>query len=359
MKSRKRRQRLNELLALTSGFAKSPSAQPTSGPAYVVGDFSGNSGLARGAAYDVQFTQSRHSQIFIVDIGPYLRKRQPMPEAITQPVENIYFMCQPNTYDVALPLFDPAALKEAYRVTRWLWETPIFPEDWRFAESLVHEIWTPSEYCASAFREGLKLPVICRPHRVEAPKDSGEDIRARLGISRDAFMGLAIMDITSCPQRKNPWAHISAWKDAFGADPSAVLVMKVRVSRRTQFVLDELKDLVAGASNIKLVTTDLSHSEIAALQHSCDVYLSLHRAEGYGLTIHEALLCGKPVLATHWSANAEYGPSFDQYTGISYKLIPYNDWTKHYAEDDFLWADADISHASRELRRVREAATLK
>lgn len=352
-KSAKRGQRFDELRNRTAPYRKSAAARPTDGPAVIVGDFSGNYGLARGAAYDLQHAQSRHSETLVIDIGPYRSKRQAADNVITQPVENVYFLCQPNAYDTAFSLFDPRALSNAYRVSRWLWETPLFPEDWRFSERLIHEIWTPSEYCAEVFRKGLDLPVACRPHKIAPPEFANQDIRSKLNVRPDAFMGLAIMDITSCPQRKNPWAHIAAWKEAFGSADDAVLVMKVRVSRRTAFVLTELRELADGANNIKLITEDLSNSEISSLQHSCDVYLSLHRAEGYGLTIHEALLCDKPVLATHWSANTEFGPRFRNYTGISYELVRYDDWTRHYAETDFLWADADIAHAAAELGRVR------
>jgi hypothetical protein len=83
-----------------------------------------------------------------------------------------------------------------------------------------------------------------------------------------------------------------------------------------------------------------------------DVYLSLHRAEAYGLNIREFLEMGTPVVATHWSANTEYGPSFAHYHGVQADLVPYRDWMHHYPDAGFSWADADTDHAARLLRQV-------
>ena len=179
-------------------------------------------------------------------------------------------------------------------------------------------------------------------------------MRARLGIGDDKFLGLAIMDIRSCPQRKNPWAHVLAWQTAFGSDDNALLLMKVLVSKRTALVLAELKELIGYNKNVKLMTDYLSEEELSSLQRSCDVFLSLHRSEGYGLNIHEALLSGRPTLATDWSANREYGQAFPNYRGIRYRLVPYRDWTNHYENGNFHWAEPNIAHAAAELRSVRE-----
>jgi glycosyltransferase involved in cell wall biosynthesis len=163
-------------------------------------------------------------------------------------------------------------------------------------------------------------------------------------------MGLAIMDIRSCPERKNPWAHVRAWKAAFGDDPACVLVMKLRVGKRTRVVLKELAEVAHGAKNILFVTEELSEDEIAGLHHAANLYLSLHRAEGFGLNIFESLLIGRVVVATDWSACAEYGRNFPRYQSISSVLIDYNDWTRHYTNQNFKWADADLSEVASKLR---------
>lgn len=315
------------------------------------GEFSGSNGLARAAIYDVDKLRAFHSDLRVVDIGHYLSGREQPASKIDQSFENVYFFCQPDAYDIVCKLLTPASISRAWRVGRWVWETPLFPDDWRFAEQIVHEVWAPSEFCASTFRSAVQIPVKLVPYAVTAPPSFDIDMRARLQISPDATMGLAVMDIYSCPERKNPWAHVQAWKSMFGHDRKAILVLKLRVSKRTKLVLEELRELIGDAPNVVLLTNELSHKEIAALHHAADIYLSLHRSEGFGLNIYEALLLGKIVLATDWSANAEYGPLFANYVPVPCKMIPYRDWSGHYGSQKFQWADPETDLAALPINR--------
>jgi hypothetical protein len=336
---RRRRRWARERIAQMRGFEKDPKASWSDGPALVFGEFSGGHGLARAAAYDLERVRALHSVVTAIDIGPYVEGHPPEAISVGHPIENVYFLCQPDNYGLICRLMKPADIAGAWRSGRWVWETPHFPHDWRMAEAFVHEVRAPSEFCAATFRAALRVPVTVEAHAVTPLADPGIDMRALLGVAKDAFMGLAIMDIVSCPERKNPWAHVRAWRKAFDDDPNAVLVMKLRVGKRSRVVLKELRDLIGGASNIILVSDDLSSDEIGALHHAADLYLSLHRAEGFGLGIFEALLLGRKVVATDWSANAEYGPAFANYVPIPARLVPYRDWTAHYADAAFEWAD--------------------
>ena len=229
------------------------------------------------------------------------------------------------------------------------------------AFEVVHEIWTFSDYSRRAIESaGRGIPVEVRPYPVPdpvpepvpaAPEPPG-GWRARFGVDPDAFLGIAVMDLRSCPARKNPWAHVAAWQAAFGEDPRCVLILKYRVSKRTACVREELREMIGSATNVRLVEEYLEPGVLAGLQASADVYLSLHRAEGYGLVIREMLELGIPVVATDWSANAEYGPDYPHYHGISWRLVPYRDWTGHYPGATFSWAEADIAAAARELRQI-------
>ncbi|MDX2202369.1 MAG: glycosyltransferase [Hyphomicrobiaceae bacterium] len=326
-------------IAQTRPFGKTAHARPTDGPALVFGEFSGSHGLGRAAAYDLDALRARHTSLTAIDIGPYLAGSPASRLVLDGGIENVYFLSQPDTYGTICSLLQPSDIAQAYRVGRMAWETPLFPRAWRFAESMLHEVWAPSEFCARTFTAALNVPVTVVPYAVTVPPDPGIDMRARLGIPREAFVGLAMMDIRSCPERKNPWEHVRVWRQAHGDDANCVLIIKVRVSRHTRVVLDELRELIGPAGNIILVSEDLSGAEIASLQRAADLFLSLHRSEGFGLAICEALLLGKRVVATNWSANAEYGPSFPNYVGVPYRLTAYRDWMGHYEDGGFEWAD--------------------
>lgn len=341
----------NEDRAATRAFGKDATIGPTDGPAIAFGEFSSRHGLGRAAAYDLELARQRHSHLELVDLASIAKAGAPRKLTFARPVENAYFLCQPDGYRLIAQATEPDFLARAYRIGRWVWETERFPESWRFAESLVHEVWAPSGFCARTFRGALKVPVRIVPHLVSTPPDPGIDMRARFGVAAEAFLGLAVMDIVSCPERKNPWDHIRTWRTAFADDDDKVLVMKLRVGKRTRLVLEELRELIGDADNVKIVVDELENDEIAALHRAADVYLSLHRSEGFGLNIYEALLLGKPTVATDWSANAEYGPGFANYHPVKYELRPYRDWLGHYSEGDFSWASADIADAARQLRQ--------
>ena len=205
----RRRRWARELVDATAPFAKSEFARATPGPALVFGEFSAATGLGHAAAYNLDILRRRHSAVKVIDITPYRSERTPRPLRLGR-FENVYFLCQPDTYGLVCRLIEPREIADAWRIGRLVWETPHFPESWRFVERFLHEAWAPSRFCVRAFNNFLELRVRVVPHAVKAPPDPGIDMRARFGVPPDAFMGLAIMDIVSCPARKNPWEHVRA-----------------------------------------------------------------------------------------------------------------------------------------------------
>ena len=268
------------------------------------------------------------------------------------PDQTFLLLGQPRSYKRLLASA-PEGFRDGYRIGLWATEFETMPPDWRFAFDVVHEIWTPSEFCARAIRAATNLPVKIVPHAVSIPDVAAMD-RTRFKIGSDQFLGLAIMDLRNCPDRKNPVAHVRAWKMAFGGDPSAHLLMKVRFSPRTQFMKQELLKAIEGAENISLTEIVFSDLEITAFQKMGDVFLSLHRSEGYGLNIREMLEIGITTLATGWSGNVDFMPLYPNAISIPYELVPYQDRTFHYEGDQLRWAEADVARAAMDLKDIRQ-----
>ena len=333
--------------------ASTPPMPEEQGCVVAVGDFGGKTGLCRAANYEVSKLRLQHPALVVLSLSA----RQAGDAAVSGrdlplPVSRLYLLCQPNRYRRALGLFDPAQLARAHRTGMWAWENEVFPRAWRFALRIVDEVWTPSAFSRTAIRAASTLPVVVVPHHVEVDTTIPAMARAGFGVAASAFLGIAIMDIKACPERKNPWAHVEAWQKAFGRSADHVLLIKVRCSKATRIVERELEEMIGSAGNIRLVKQDFSDAEQVAFQRMADVYLSLHRAEAYGLNIREFLEMGTPVVATDWSANTEYGPSFAHYHGVRATLVPYRDWMRHYPDRNFRWAEADTGHAALLLRQV-------
>ncbi|MGF1552682.1 MAG: glycosyltransferase, partial [Paracoccaceae bacterium] len=352
---RRRWRKRNEAACAPWAKAAAPRAE---GVALALGDFSGDNGLSRAALYELARLRAEHPALEVVDIGP-AHGAGGGPRVHDGPVVGrLYLLSAPDTYAAALTRLPPARVAEAWRVGLWVWETPVLSNEWRFAFDVVHEIWTPSAYSAAPIlAAGADVPVTIRPHAVSPPPLGTPFDRAAFGVPERAFLGLAVMDCRSCPARKNPWAHVAAWQRAFGDDPERVLVLKIRLSRRTAVVREELAEMIGRASNVIVVEDFLDAATLAGLQRAADVLVSLHRAEGYGLLVHEMLSLGTPVVATDWSANAEYARAYPAYRPVGYAMVPCRDWTRHYADRRFLWAEADVAAAAAALREVAAAAS--
>ena len=87
-----------------------------------------------------------------------------------------------------------------------------------------------------------------------------------------------------------------------------------------------------------------------ALEDACDVFVSLHRSEGFGLAVAEAMYLGKPVISTDWSATAEF---VNEQNGcpVAVDLIELTETHGPY-EKGQIWADPRVPAAADAMRRL-------
>jgi len=263
---------------------------------------------------------------------------------------NVLILGQPRHYGRLLRRAS-TDLEGRYRIGLWVTEFDVMPPDWGFAMNIVNEVWTPSHFSACALA-ACGLPITVVPHAVSVQSTTPLP-RSRFGIPADAFLGLAIMDLGTCPDRKNPLAHIAAWRQGFGSDSRAVLLLKARFGSGTRFARRAVKSAVAGLGNVILLEEEFTDGEISRLQAMADVYLSLHRSEGYGLNIHECLELGVPVVATGYSGNMTFMSRYPNAIPLPYRLVPYRDPTFHYSGDGLRWAEPCVESAARILQDLR------
>lgn len=232
----------------------------------------------------------------------------------------------------------------------WAWELPIMGPDWRRGLSQVHEIWVPSRFNADALPSDTKIPVRIVPHPVQTHGET--TARHRFGISSDVFMVLTAFDMGSTYVRKNPRAAIAAFRHAFSDRPDCLLVLKVGNAGDANWAMADLQNAIAGMSNVLLMQETLSRTDMALLVASADVVLSLHRAEGFGLLLAEAMLRGVPVVATGWSGNLDFMTPDDSGL-VGYRLVPVHDPQGTYTVPGAEWAEADIDEAAAWLKRLQ------
>jgi len=249
----------------------------------------------------------------------------------------------------------PAFFEGKYNIAFWVWEFPSFPERFLECFGVFDEIWTPSNFSQNAISQVSGVPVVRMPHAIDIDPKVGPD-RERFGFGKDEFVFLIMFDFYSSYLRKNPVAAVRAFKAAFGDDTRARLVIKHINSGKHKGDLADFNRELAGM-NVQIIDRHLRMDEIYSLMASSDCYVSLHRSEGFGLTIAEAMALGKPVIATDYSGNTDFMdvtnsfPVRFEITEMQKDFPPY--------EKGVTWAEPDVAHAAELMRLVFEDKVLR
>lgn len=246
----------------------------------------------------------------------------------------------------------PPDLLNTYRIGCWYWETPVFPEQWSDRFDLVDEIWAASHFIAEAIRKKATVPVVVLPPMVVTPPAKRD--RAWLAtlsseVTFDEFVFLFQFDVASVPFRKNPEGVIAAFVAAFGAHEPVRLMLKVRNSQVAPELMQDLR-LAAKGRRISFIDSDLESSDRYRLLASVDSFVSLHRSEGFGLSIAEAMTYGLPVVATGWSGNVDFTTD-DNAAVVAYDLVQSDTAHGPYPVGT-IWAEPRLDEAARIMRRI-------
>jgi glycosyltransferase involved in cell wall biosynthesis len=241
------------------------------------------------------------------------------------------------------------SMEDRYNIGYWNWELSSFPEEWLDRFSYLHEVWVPSTFSLEAISRISTIPVVRIPYSIDPNLRSGEDCsRAHLGLTSRTFVFLFYFDFHSYMERKNPLGLISAFRKAFSAKDDVALVIKCSHSKRSSLAL--LERACEQAQNIKFYDAILTREALNSLLGSCDAYVSLHRSEGFGLTLTEAMNFGKPVIATAYSSNVDFMNEGNSFL-VNYKLIEIEKDHGPYKKG-YQWAEPDIDHAAELMRYV-------
>lgn len=262
----------------------------------------------------------------------------------------------PDYMERALAELGAARRDGRYLIACWFWELESIPRSWLPSLELVDEVMVATSFVERAVKQVTSKPVLCVPMPLCEQQDSGLQ-RADFGLPEDAFVFMASFDFSSRIERKNPAAVIRAFLLAFPKSRRDVrLLIKSSNGHRFPHWLQHLLALAEEDGRIIIRDEVIEREHLNALQRCCDAYVSLHRAEGFGLGLAECMAIGKPVIATAWSGNMEF-MNADCAALVGYTLVSVK--VGEYPQGEGLrWADADVEQAAGWMRRLADDPAL-
>lgn len=257
-----------------------------------------------------------------------------------------------NPYELGLAYLqlDKCTWDFRYNIAFWLWELEEFPDEWTSCLPYLDEIWTPSEFASNSIRKKTDKPVITIPYYITVPTEEKYN-REYFRLPEEKFLYLIMYDCGSTIERKNPLGAIEAYKIAYPVENENVGLI-IKINNMQKMDLDIIKDKTKEYKNVYFITDIMQKIQVNSLIKCADVLISLHRAEGFGLVLAEAMLLGTPTIATNWSSNTEFMTEKDSCL-VDYRLIRIEKDCGIY-KAGYRWADPDLNDASKFILKLYE-----
>lgn len=338
----------------------------------IIGLFATRTGLGQGARLLAASLEKRGRTVARVDVTRRFTAQRGLDPAFLgrvprrPPCPTVVICLNPPEFLLAY-LALPLRVRLSARIVGYFaWELETLPESWLRSLPFADEIWVPSRFVADAVARALpdaaggRIRIV--PHDVAAvplgPRRTDElkrEARRRHGLDATAFIVGYSFATGSNFARKNPVATVLAFRRAFPADGQFQARLLIRCNEAEAYPggIAEIEAAIAGDARITLATEAAQKPPILDFYHALDVYLSLHRSEGYGLNLAEAASLGLPVIATGWGL-ADDIAAMPGVETVPWRLVPVVDPQGAYAGLDAVWADADIAEAAAALRRLAQ-----
>jgi len=339
----------------------------------IIGHVSGNLGLGTISRHLIAGLLQRGVPVKILDIDPGLNRGghdHCFSEYYADSVEELehpinLFILPPETISNIKQGVPELFTEDKLLAASVWWELTEIPLLWLDALQALDVIVAGSEYIRNIFEFKLSDVFTLKAHHPVFLPQPKEFKRSRLDVPEDAFLYVCGFEPYSDIQRKNPFATIAAFTNAFNDHENVYLIIKINNAYCEDGSLHpsvaDLNAYVKDSVNIKLCLDNMDYDEVLGLYDCCDAYVSLHRAEGLGLSPLEAMSLGKPVISTAWSGNLTY-MNHTCACMVGYQLVPVSENSHVYARQDLtgkaVWAEASIDEASAWMRRLVEDSAL-
>lgn len=287
-------------------------------------------------------------------------------ECETPHAVNLFLMNPRDIHDHLAMRYPALRTEGRVNVALPFWELARLPESWLPTLSQMDIVLAASGFIRHAMAMDLSGPLVRSFAHPIYLSDRVRADRRRWQIPDRAVAFVCSFEMASDVNRKNPFAGIRAFERALGADPRALLIVKVNNAKwHEDFAphLDELRAIAKRAGNVRIMDEVLPYHDVLSLFASCDALVSLHRAEGLGLCLMEAMTLGKPVIATGWSGNMDFTTEQNSCL-VGYDLVPVVNSTQaayssSVVRSDATWAEARVDEAAHWMRRLVQEPGLR
>lgn len=291
----------------------------------------------------INCNESQHEEIFR-DFGAGFRSE-------TDNLINVFCYDPPRIASFVAQCGEQA-VRDRYNICYSAWELEDLPSHLA-DETYIDEYWGISSFVAEAARSKLSVPVRAMPLPVDFSWPNRLYSRSDLNLPKQSFLFLYAFSADSTIARKNPKATLEAFQKAFDGrsdDVSLVFKTKIRQSlAHNKKQLDDFREEITADKRIILIEQEMNDDQMKSLLIACDAYVSLHRSEGFGLTMAEAMAYGKPTIGTGYSGNMDFMRS-ENSALVDYQLVDMD--KSDYHSQLQRWADPDIEHAAHFMRKT-------
>lgn len=260
------------------------------------------------------------------------------------------FHAGPIAFFTDIQKIDRSVFDGKYNILYFIWELEVPPPTNELILDLFDEIWCLSKYASNCLlkeAEKKKTKVKVMPYYIEA--NEGNYKRSDFGIDEDKFVILTMHDENSNSGRKNSEGVIDAFKKAFPKENENVVFI-IKVANADANTISKLNTKLKEYKNIKIINEKYTEEKLNSLFKISDLFITLPRAEGFGLMMAEAMYLGVAVITTGYSAPLEYSVSDESEAVrlIPYKYIPLKKKDLLY-QKGAKWADADLNEAAKSI----------
>lgn len=301
-------------------------------------------------ASGIPYSIFQYDQLGIMTEGRYQKYENKISNELPYNINLIHI--NPHELGLAFLQKHERIWNDRYNIGFWLWELEDFPDEWVPCFHCVDEIWTPSKFITDSIQKKTDLKVVTVPYHVglEIPENEKYDYRKQFCLPKDKFLFLMMYDRTSLTERKNPKAVIEAFNMAFTKDEGAGLVIKINNPSEKEIEL--IRSMLPEHRSVYFITEILKRQQVNELIYCVDAVVSLHRAEGFGLVLAEAMLLGTPTIATNWSSNTEFMTE-ETSCMVDAKLVTLDKDIGSFKKGN-RWAEPDVKQAAEYMRRLFE-----